>query len=71
MNCLTPNCDPSSGGENSGEDKVKVSVQKSNSHTLYSVRFGVNFFIKKVLCEDVEVSIFFSYSMGSDELKLL
>lgn len=71
MNCLTSNSNPSSGGENSGNDRVKVLVPKSNSHTLNSVRFGVNLFIKKVLCEDVEVSIFFSYSMGSDELKLL
>lgn len=62
---------PSCGAENYSKDKVEVVVQESNCHALYSVRFRVNFFIEKVLCEDVEVSIFFSYSVGSDELELL
>lgn len=38
---------------------------------LYSVRLRVNLFIEKVLCQDVEVPIFLTDSVGSDELELL
>lgn len=38
---------------------------------LYSVRLRVNLFIEKVLCQDIEVSIFLTDRVGSDELELL
>lgn len=37
----------------------------------HSVRLGVNLFIEKVLGQDVEVSVFLTDSVGSDELELL
>lgn len=38
---------------------------------LYSVRLRVNLFIEKVLCQNVEVPVFLTDSVGSDELELL
>lgn len=36
-----------------------------------SLVFGIDFFIKEVLSQDVEFPILFSDSMGPDELELL